>query len=64
VCLCYAVRSVASSKRDMPVAVVIVVAKVNISKPLVTKLLTDMVSDDPLLKLGRIMPEMDGIVKQ
>jgi hypothetical protein len=48
----------------MPVAVVIVVAKVNISKPLVTKLLTDMVSDDPLLKLGRIMPEMDGIVKQ
>ena len=39
-----------------------VVAKVNISKLLVTKLLTDIVFDDSLLKLGRIMPEMRRIV--
>ena len=45
-----------------PSPVVMVVAKVNISKPLVTKLLTDMVFDDSLLKLGRIMPEMRRIV--
>ena len=39
-----------------------VVAKVNISKPLVTKPLTDIVYDDSLLELGRIMPEMRRIV--